>query len=125
MQECTTSYKSMRYIIYQNYLYSFYSIDHSAKYNNLICRCCVLIGTLNIPTLLLLSNIILSIFLNVNNFCKLFLKFVILEYMVLLFTFISYKAFKSIIKKQFATVACACLDTRAPLRGADKHTPKP
>ena len=47
---------------------------------------------------LLLNIIILSIFLNVNNFCKLFLKFVILKYMVLLFTFISYKVFKSIIK---------------------------
>lgn len=47
---------------------------------------------------LLLNIIILSIFLNVNNFCKLFLKFVILECMVLLFTFISYKVFKSIIK---------------------------
>lgn len=34
---------------------------------------------------LLLNIIILSIFLNVNNFCKLFLKFVILKYIVFLF----------------------------------------
>ena len=76
----------MRYIvIYQNYLYSFHSIDRSAKYSIYLVGF-VLLSELPIFLLYLLFKCIVpQIFLKVKIFCKFFVIFVVLMYIVFIY----------------------------------------
>lgn len=84
----------MRYIvIYQNYLYSFHSIDHSAKYSIYFVGLVLLSKPLMFLLYLLFYCIILQTFPKVNSFCEIFISFKIFEILVVLFLFIFFKRF--------------------------------
>ena len=99
-QRHTMSRNPMRYIvIYQNYLYSFHSIDHSAKYSIYLVGLVLLSKPLMFLLYLLFYCIILQTFPKVNSFCEIFISFKIFEILVMLFLFIFFKRFSITIHR--------------------------